>query len=87
MEELTDFSTDFGRLVSRMGHSYGCFCLRKYILKSLSIPEVGQEEAYRRKHIMDEYDGIFSGFLYASENTFIMDLYKFFEKSKIVVQF
>lgn len=82
MEEVIDLKTDFGKLVHRMNCSYGCFFLRKYILKSLSIPEVGQKEADRRKHIMDKYDGLFSGFLYAVETTFIIDLHKFFDKSK-----
>jgi hypothetical protein len=82
MEELIDFSTDFGKLVHRMNRSYGCFFLWKYIRKSISIPEVGQKEVERRKHIMDNYNGIFSGFFYAVETTFIIDLHKFFDKSK-----
>lgn len=82
MKELIDFSTDFGKLVHRMNRSYGCFFLWKYIRKSISIPEVGQKEVERRRRIMNNYNGIFSGFLYATENTFIIDLHKFFDKSK-----
>jgi hypothetical protein len=72
----------FDRLINRMNRSYGCFLVWKYIKKSNSSAEVGQIEAERRNGIMNRYGGIFSGFLYALENTFINDLHKFFDKPK-----
>lgn len=74
--------SDFDRLVHRMNRSYGCFMIWKFLRRSISIPEVGQEEANRRLAIMNHYDGIFSGILYATESTFITDLHKFFDKTK-----
>ncbi len=65
-----------------MNRAYGCFQIWKYIRKSLSIPEVGKEEVNRRASILNRYGGIFSGVLYATENAFITDLYKFFDKPK-----
>jgi hypothetical protein len=48
----------------------------------MSIPESGQQEAERRIGIMNHYGGIFTGVLYATENAFIVDIHKFFDKSK-----
>ena len=73
--------TNFTKLVHRINRSYGCFLLWKYIRKSISIPDSGKKEATRRSNIMNHYDGIFSGVLYAVETTFIIDLHKFFDKS------
>lgn len=70
------------KLIHRMNRAYGCFIIWKYIRKSISIPENGREEAERRVCIMNKYNGIFTGILYATENCFITDLYKFFDKSK-----
>jgi hypothetical protein len=79
MEKQPD---NFDRLIHRMNRAYGCFMIWKFLRKSISIPEVGQEEANRRLAIMNHYDGIFSGILYATENTFITDLHKFFDRTK-----
>ena len=72
----------FDRLVNRMNCAYGSFLLWKYMRISISIPEVGKQEAERRAGIMNRYDGTFTGILYALENTFISDLHKLFDKSK-----
>ena len=82
LEETTETKSDFDRLVHRMNRAYGCFWIWKNIRKSLSIPEIGEKEAERRSSIMSRYGGIFSGVLYATENTFITDLHKFFDKPK-----
>ena len=81
MEISMNTTTDFGKLVHRMNRTYGCFLIWKYIRKSISVPENGQEETGRRAGVMDQYGGIFSGILYATENVFITDLHKFFDKS------
>ncbi|MCL5006689.1 MAG: hypothetical protein M1153_00870 [Patescibacteria group bacterium] len=73
---------NFDKLVNRLNRTYGCFLMWKYIRKSISIPESGQIEADRKSGIMNRYNGIFSGVLYATENAFITDLYKFFDKPK-----
>lgn len=82
MIEKIDTTSNFGRLVHLMNRAYGCFLIWKYIRKSISIPENGRKEADRRAGIMNRYNGIFTGILYATENTFITDLYKFSDKSK-----
>ncbi len=70
------------QLVHRMNRAYGCFMLWKFIRTSTSIPDTGKQEAERRTDIMNQYGGIFTGILYAVENSFINDLHKFFDKSK-----
>lgn len=82
MKVEIDTTTDFGKLVHRMNRAYGCFLIWKYIRKSISVPENGQAETERRAGIMNRYGGIFSGFLYAVENSFITDLHKFFDKPR-----
>jgi hypothetical protein len=81
MEANINQTADFDRLVFRMNCAYGCFVMWKYIKKSFSIPEVGEQEAERRAEIMNAYGGIFTGVQYATENTFITDLHKLFDKS------
>lgn len=73
---------NFDKLVNRINRAYGCFLLWKCIRVSISIPDSGKQEAERRRNIMNRYDGIFTGVLYAVENAFITDLHKFFDKSK-----
>ena len=80
-EKTIETETDFGRLVHRMNRAYGCFLMWKYIRKSISVPESGQKEAERRGGVMNRYGGIFTGVLYSTENAFITDLHKFFDKS------
>lgn len=82
MEIKLDTSTDFGKLVHRINRAYGCFLIWKYIRKSLSIADTGNKEVTRRTNVMNRYGGIFTGILYATENAFITDLHKFFDKTK-----
>lgn len=77
-----DLNTKQDKLIHRINRAYGCFLQWKYIKKSFSIPEIGEKEAKRRSEIMNNYGGIFSGFLYSLESSFIVDLHKFFDKSK-----
>lgn len=69
----------FEQLINRMGRAYYSYVIWKTIRKLISIPEVGFEQATNNSFTMNKYNGIFSGFLYSTENTFIIDLYKFFD--------
>jgi hypothetical protein len=72
----------FVRFNEIMLRAYSSYLLWKQIKISISPKDITQEEASRRLNIMNKYqDGrIFQTLLYSLENSFIIDLQKFFEK-------
>ena len=72
------------RLNDIMSRAYSCYTLWKALREAISGPDIGMEKAEKNVEIMNVYMSghIFMTIMYSLETAFIIDLHKFFEKSK-----
>ncbi len=81
-DELVEYCIRLNNVMSR---AWSAYCLWKQLKVSISPKDIGHDEASRRLGIMNSYHNghLFSTIMYALEQSFILDLQKFFENQRI----